>query len=42
LGALTIGYLWQNYGEDSVLMFSLAGMTVITIIMIIRSSVWKS
>jgi len=31
LGALFIGYLWQNYGVDIVLKFSLIGMSIITI-----------
>jgi len=37
LGALTIGYLWQNYGVDSVLKFSLVGMILITILMLLKS-----
>jgi len=37
LGALTIGHLWQNYGVDSVLKFSLGGIILITILMLLKS-----
>ena len=34
LGALIIGYIWQNYGVDSVLKFSIIGMVLISIFLI--------
>jgi len=34
LGALIIGYIWQNYGVNSVLKFSIIGMVLISIFLI--------
>ena len=32
LGALSIGYIWQNFGQNSALMFSLCGTTLVFLI----------
>ncbi len=38
LGALVIGYIWQHYGMENVLVFSTTGMIFVTILLIIVSS----
>ncbi len=37
LGALVVGYIWQHYGMESVLVFSTTGMIFVTIVLIIVS-----
>lgn len=37
LGALSIGYIWKYFGQNSALLFSLVGMSVIFIILLVST-----
>ena len=36
LGALSFGYIWQNFGQGSALIFSLTGMMMIFIVLLLK------
>jgi len=36
LGALSFGYIWQHFGQSSALMFSLMGMIIIFIVLLLK------
>ncbi len=38
LGALSFGYIWQNFGQSSALMFSLVGTIIVFIVSLMKSN----